>query len=102
MVSPRIGSTRNAFLAASDPKDAECFSWLRELADYQRQVKNPVEFLETVKMDLFPDEVYVFTPKGDVRVLPRGATPIDLLRDSFGSWAPLFRARANGQSTFAL
>src|SRR5690606_3650773 len=40
-------------------------------------LKDPAEFLESVKIDLFPDEVYVFTPKGDVRVFPRGATPID-------------------------
>lgn len=60
-----------------DPRDAERFSWLRELADYQRNLKDPAEFLESVKIDLFPDEVYVFTPKGDVQVFPRGATPID-------------------------
>ncbi len=60
-----------------DPKDAEKFGWLRELADYQRNLKDPAEFLESVKIDLFPDEIYVFTPKGDVLVFPRGATPID-------------------------
>ncbi len=60
-----------------DPDDAKKFSWLRELADYQRNLKDPAEFLESVKIDLFPDEVYVFTPKGDVLVFPRGATPID-------------------------
>src|SRR5690606_33594526 len=60
-----------------DPKDAEKFEWLRELAEFQGSLKDPVEFVESVKIDLFPDEVYVFTPKGDVRVLPRGATPID-------------------------
>jgi GTP pyrophosphokinase len=60
-----------------DPKDAEKFGWLRELVDFQQNLKDPAEFLETVKIDLFPDEVYVFTPMGDVRVFPRGATPID-------------------------
>lgn len=60
-----------------DPEAAKRFGWLRELADYQRNLKDPAEFLESVKIDLFPDEVYVFTPKGDVRVFPRGATPID-------------------------
>ncbi|HSC87492.1 MAG TPA: bifunctional (p)ppGpp synthetase/guanosine-3',5'-bis(diphosphate) 3'-pyrophosphohydrolase [Polyangiaceae bacterium] len=60
-----------------DPADAQRFGWLRELADYQRNLKDPAEFLESVKIDLFPDEVYVFTPKGDVLVFPRGATPID-------------------------
>lgn len=60
-----------------DPEDAAKFGWLRELAEYQRNLKDPAEFLESVKIDLFPDEVYVFTPKGDVLVFPRGATPID-------------------------
>ncbi len=60
-----------------DPEDAQKFGWLRELADYQRNLKDPAEFLESVKIDLFPDEVYVFTPKGDVLVFPRGATLID-------------------------
>jgi GTP pyrophosphokinase len=45
--------------------------------EWQRELKDPQEFLESVKVDLFQDEVYVFTPKGDVRVFPRGATPVD-------------------------
>jgi guanosine-3',5'-bis(diphosphate) 3'-pyrophosphohydrolase len=45
--------------------------------DWQKELKDPQEFLESVKVDLFQDEVYVFTPNGDVRVFPRGATPID-------------------------
>ena len=45
--------------------------------EWQKELKDPAEFLEGVKIDLFQDEVYVFTPKGDVRVFPRGATPID-------------------------
>jgi guanosine-3',5'-bis(diphosphate) 3'-pyrophosphohydrolase len=60
-----------------DPKDAERFGWLRQLLEFQKEMKDPDEFLESVKVDLFADEVYVFTPKGDVRVFPRGATPID-------------------------
>jgi guanosine-3',5'-bis(diphosphate) 3'-pyrophosphohydrolase len=60
-----------------DPKDAEKFGWLRELAEFQTTLKDPIEFLESVKIDLFPDEVYVFTPKGELRVLPRGSTPVD-------------------------
>jgi len=51
--------------------------WLRGLLEWQKELKDPREFLETVKVDLFPDEVYAFTPKGDVRALPRGATPVD-------------------------
>ena len=59
-------------------QDAQRFSWLRQLLEWQKEVLgDPAEFLEGVKVDLFQDEVYVFTPKGDVRVFPRGATPID-------------------------
>ncbi|MFQ5846418.1 MAG: RelA/SpoT family protein [Candidatus Methylomirabilales bacterium] len=53
------------------------FLWLRQLLDWGRDVKDSREFLDTVRIDLFPEEVYVFTPKGDVRGLPRGASPID-------------------------
>jgi len=58
-------------------QDAARFSWLRQLLEWQKELKDPAEFLEGVKVDLFQDEVYVFTPKADVRVFPRGATPID-------------------------
>ena len=51
--------------------------WLRQLLETQQDLKDPREFLDTVRVDLFPDEVYVFTPKGDVKSLPEGATPID-------------------------
>jgi guanosine-3',5'-bis(diphosphate) 3'-pyrophosphohydrolase len=58
-------------------QDAQRFGWLRQLMEWQKEMKDPAEFLEGVKVDLFQDEVYVFTPKGDVRVFPRGATPVD-------------------------
>jgi len=51
--------------------------WLRQLMETQQDTKDPHEFLDSVRVDLFPDEVYVFTPKGDVKALPEGATPID-------------------------
>jgi GTP pyrophosphokinase len=51
--------------------------WLRQLLETQQELKDPREFLDSVRVDLFPDEVYVFTPKGDVKALPEGATPID-------------------------
>jgi guanosine-3',5'-bis(diphosphate) 3'-pyrophosphohydrolase len=51
--------------------------WLRQLMETQQDTKDPAEFLDSVRVDLFPDEVYVFTPKGDVKALPEGATPID-------------------------
>lgn len=60
-----------------DEKDDKKFSWLRQLLEWLQDLKDPKEFLETVKIDLFPDEVYVFTPKGDVKAFPMGATPID-------------------------
>ncbi|MEL7061145.1 MAG: bifunctional (p)ppGpp synthetase/guanosine-3',5'-bis(diphosphate) 3'-pyrophosphohydrolase [Acidobacteriota bacterium] len=51
--------------------------WLRQLLEWQKEVEDPREFLSALKIDLYPDEVYVFTPKGDVFAFPRGATPID-------------------------
>ena len=52
-------------------------AWLRETLEWQNEMQNPQEFLETLKTELFEDEVYVFTPKGAIKSLPRGATPID-------------------------
>lgn len=51
--------------------------WLRQLLEWQKEVKDPREFLSALKIDLYPDEVYVFSPKGDVSSFPRGATPLD-------------------------
>jgi GTP pyrophosphokinase len=59
-------------------KDDKRFAWLRQLMEWQKDMTDPTEFIETVKVDLFADEVYVFTPKGDVKALPKGANPIDL------------------------
>ena len=53
------------------------FQWLRQLADWQSEVSDPRQFLSSLKIDLYPDEVYTFTPKGEVFAFPRGATPID-------------------------
>ena len=55
----------------------ESFSWLRQLLEWQKDVQDPRTFLNSLKIDLYPDEVYVFTPKGDVFSFPRGATPLD-------------------------
>ena len=57
--------------------DTHQFQWLRQIVDWQRDIPDAREFLSSLKIDLYPDEVYVFTPKGDVKVFPRGATPID-------------------------
>ena len=53
-------------------------AWIREVIEWQREEENPKEFMENFKIDLFSDEVFVFTPKGKVINLPHGATPIDL------------------------
>ncbi|MEL7369466.1 MAG: TGS domain-containing protein, partial [Myxococcota bacterium] len=53
------------------------FAWLRQLMEWQRDLKDPTDFISTVKVDLFSDEVFVFTPRGEVKELKRGSTPID-------------------------
>ena len=58
-------------------KDAKRFTWLKEMVDLQKELKNPQELLEGVRLELYPDEVYAFTPTGDVKELPRGATLVD-------------------------
>jgi guanosine-3',5'-bis(diphosphate) 3'-pyrophosphohydrolase len=57
--------------------DESQFSWLRRLLEWQKDLHDPKEFLDTVRMDLFQNEVYVFTPKGEVKEFPKGATPVD-------------------------
>ena len=52
-------------------------SWLRESLEWQKDMQDPQEFLNTLKTELFEDEVYVFTPKGEIKTLPKGSTPID-------------------------
>ncbi len=52
-------------------------AWLRQLMDWQREVSDATEFVEGIKLDIFQDQVFVFTPKGDVKDLPAGATPLD-------------------------
>jgi GTP pyrophosphokinase len=61
----------------ADPKTAETFAWVQNLVENQANTKDPDEFLENVRIDLFPDEIYVFTPQGDIKSLPKGATPVD-------------------------
>ncbi len=60
-----------------DENEGQVFAWLRKLVEEQEYLKDPDEFMETVRLELFPDEVYVFTPRGDVLSLPKGATPVD-------------------------
>ena len=63
-------------LIANDRED-QGISWLRHLVEWQQEMKDPADFLSTLKVDLYPEEVYTFTPKGKVITLPRDATPID-------------------------
>jgi GTP pyrophosphokinase len=58
-------------------QDEQRLAWLRQVVEWQRDVSDPNEFLSTLKVDLYPEEVYTFTPKGKVVVLPRDATPVD-------------------------
>ncbi|MCX6084418.1 MAG: bifunctional (p)ppGpp synthetase/guanosine-3',5'-bis(diphosphate) 3'-pyrophosphohydrolase [Caldiserica bacterium] len=62
---------------AADLVDSERFAWLRQMVDWQKDVRSSGEFVERVKVDVFTDEVLVFTPKGDVINLPVGSTPVD-------------------------
>jgi GTP pyrophosphokinase len=57
--------------------DDQRIAWLRQLVEWQREMRDPGEFMSTLKVDLYPEEVYTFTPKGKVMILPREATPID-------------------------
>ncbi|MBK5260417.1 MAG: bifunctional (p)ppGpp synthetase/guanosine-3',5'-bis(diphosphate) 3'-pyrophosphohydrolase [Thermoanaerobaculia bacterium] len=57
--------------------DDASFLWLRQLVEWQNEIKDPRVFMNSLKIDLYPDEVYTFTPKGDVFAFPRGATPLD-------------------------
>lgn len=58
-------------------QDAKVVSWLRQMMEWQQDLDDPREFFDNVRIDLYPDEVYVFTPKGEVKSFPKGATPLD-------------------------
>jgi GTP diphosphokinase / guanosine-3',5'-bis(diphosphate) 3'-diphosphatase len=60
-----------------DQRDERYFQWMRQLLEVQQEVRDPQEFLQNLKIDLYPEEVYIFTPKGEVRSLNRGATAVD-------------------------
>ncbi|MFL5934638.1 MAG: RelA/SpoT family protein [Gaiellaceae bacterium] len=62
---------------AGEARDDEWLAWVRQLMDWQEDEADPREFIKTFRTDLFEDEVYVFTPKGEVKALPAGSTPID-------------------------
>jgi GTP pyrophosphokinase len=58
-------------------RDEQYFLWLRQLLEWQQEVRDPQEFLQNLKIELYPEEVYIFTPKGEVKALPRDSTPVD-------------------------
>src|SRR5438874_1283066 len=60
-----------------DQRDERYFQWMRQLLEYQQEVRDPQEFIQSLKVELYAEEVYAFTPKGLVKAFPRGATPID-------------------------
>ena len=60
-----------------DENTGELFGWIRNLVENQENYNDPDEFLENVRIDLYPDEIYVFTPQGDIKILPKKATPVD-------------------------
>jgi GTP diphosphokinase / guanosine-3',5'-bis(diphosphate) 3'-diphosphatase len=81
-----------------DHRDERYFQWMRQLLEVQQEVRDPQEFLQNLKIDLYPEEVYIFTPKGEVRSLPRGATPVDfayLIHTDVGNQC--VGARVNGK-----
>ena len=58
-------------------RDEQYFAWLRRLLELQQEVRDPQEFMQNLRIELYPEEVYLFTPKGEVKSLPRGSTPVD-------------------------
>jgi GTP pyrophosphokinase len=81
-----------------DENVSKTFAWIQDLVENQDHFRDAGEFLENVRIDLFPDEVYVFTPKGDIRVLPKGSTPVDfayLIHTDIGH--KCVGAKVNGQ-----
>lgn len=61
----------------ADEKMTTVFGWIQNLVENQANFQDPEEFLENVRIDLFPDEVYILTPNGEIKTLPKGATPVD-------------------------
>ena len=81
-----------------DKSITDRFAWLQNLIENQENIKDPDEFLENVRIDLFPDDVYVFTPQGEIKTLPKGATPVDfayLIHTEVGNQC--IGAKANGR-----
>jgi GTP pyrophosphokinase len=58
-------------------RDEQYYAWLRQLLEVQQDIRDPREFIQSLKVDLYPEEVYVFTPRGEVKAMPAGSTPVD-------------------------
>jgi GTP diphosphokinase len=83
---------KKAVVSVTDDK----LAWIRETIEWQEQTKDPEQFMEALKTEFFEDEVYVFTPKGEIKVLPKGATTIDfayMIHEEIGN--KLIGARIN-------
>jgi len=81
-----------------DEKEVKRFAWLRQLLEWQQDLQDSKEFMDSVKVELFSEEVYVFTPKGDVKGYPKAFTPIDfayIVQTDIGHWC--FGAKVNGK-----
>jgi GTP pyrophosphokinase len=81
-----------------DENISEKFAWIQDLVENQENFRDPGEYLENVRIDLFQDEVYVFTPRGEIKTLPRGATPVDfayMIHTEVGNQC--IGAKVNGQ-----
>ena len=70
-VGPAAAGSQN------DARDEQYFAWLRQLLEIQQEVRDPHEFLQNLRIELYPEDVYIFTPKGEVKSLPAGATVVD-------------------------
>ena len=68
-------------VAEIDKQETQRFSWLRQIMELSKDWSDPKAVMEAVKVDFYPDEVYVFTPNGDVKAFPKGATPVDFAYD---------------------
>lgn len=81
-----------------DKEIGKTYAWIQDLVENQEDFRDPDEFLENVRIDLFPDEVYIFTPQGEIKTLPKGATPVDfayLIHSEVGQQCT--GARVNGR-----
>src|SRR6186713_60072 len=81
-----------------DHGDERYFAWMRQLLEVQKEVRDPQEFMQNLRIELYPEEVYLFTPKGEVKSLPRGSTPVDfayLVHSDVGNQC--VGARVNGR-----